>query len=177
MSLRLVLLLATVVLYFGPTDAALRCRPFYTRFRSRCYRYRGSPALTWVRAEKSCKADGGHLASVHNKGEERFMHTLWRTQRDQHTNTEMMIHFRNERARVPYVYIGLNDRKENGVYRWTDGSKFNYANWMPRNPSNTVRENAVFMWDLRSKGQWNDVIGNDEHLAGAYICKQRLIRD
>lgn len=35
-----------------------------------------------------------------------------------------------------WIWIGLNDRDRKGVYKWSDGTDFNYANWKPGEPSN-----------------------------------------
>lgn len=34
-----------------------------------------------------------------------------------------------------WIWIGLTDRQNEGDYKWTDGTVFNYTNWQPREPS------------------------------------------
>lgn len=86
----------------------------------------------------------------------------------------------NKKSRMPFVYIGLNDMEENGVFKWTDGTPYDYGqdNWLPRNPetSNTdlgLREDGVFIWDRQGNlGKWNDVNSRSRFLTGPSICKK-----
>lgn len=78
---------------------------------------------------------------------------------------------------APFVYIGLNDRAENGNFVWTDGSAVDYTNWMRNNPSTDAvwgpAEDGVMMWDRkRQRGKWNDVRSGSPLLKGPFICQK-----
>ena len=77
---------------------------------------------------------------------------------------------------APFLYIGLNDLKENGNFEWTDGTPVDYENWMRNNPSSNTAigqfENAVFIWDRKNVGRWNDVRATSPVLKGSFMCKQ-----
>lgn len=86
----------------------------------------------------------------------------------------------SSKSRVPFVYIGLNDIDDNGNFKWSDGTPYDYGHdmWLPRNPetANTklgLLEDGVMMWDRKSHmGRWNDVNSKSKHLLGPSICKK-----
>ena len=58
---------------------------------------------TWTAAEEHCGMNGGHLASVHSEEEQRKAGI--------------------EAGDEKYVWIGGSDQEEEGVWRWSDGSR------------------------------------------------------
>ena len=80
--------------------------------------YRGETTLeyklytikkNWVDAEAYCQSEGGHLASVLNEEEQE--------------QVSILANGHN------YVWLGGSDKQMEGVWRWTDGSVWNYTNW------------------------------------------------
>ncbi|WP_411025981.1 lectin-like protein, partial [Salmonella sp. s54496] len=172
MSLKLIGVLVLVLLQLGLIEA--HCRRYYTEFEGKCYRYYGNPVKNWEDAEASCVRRRGHLASIHNTEEEEFLQELWRSTRDFYTNVDVLSYFVAPISRAPFVYIGLNDRDLQNVYKWTDGTPFDFSDWMPIDPRpiDREREDGVFMWDRRgNKGRWNDVNSRSVNMLGPYICQ------
>ncbi|KAJ8029243.1 Galactose-specific lectin nattectin [Holothuria leucospilota] len=145
------------------------CPPFYTEYNGKCYRYRGSPALNWRDAEAQCVSEGGNLASIHSSDEQDFLHELWRTSRDENTNLDIYPFFRGV-SKAPFCYIGLNDVAKTGQLTWSDGTPYDYSNFMRANPTGG-NEDGVMMWDRLGLGKWNDVISKSKALVGSYICQ------
>uniref|UniRef100_A0AC34G7D0 C-type lectin domain-containing protein n=1 Tax=Panagrolaimus sp. ES5 TaxID=591445 RepID=A0AC34G7D0_9BILA len=112
--------------------------------------------------EKRCVELGGHLASIHSKEENDFVHKL-----------------RGNNS----VWIGQNKIANPGVdgtYTWTDGSPVDdfTVPWNQRQPKEKYT-NCVFMANnVDSNGEWNDYFC-DQNLPIAYspsppfaICKK-----
>ena len=125
--------------------------------------------------------EGAHLTSIHSEEEDKMVKDLWRLSRD--TTTFYLDDLVNQMAPVsvaPFVYIGLNDKDEEGTFAWTDGTPVDYTNWMGSEPRQDrqdlmQREDGVFIWDRKDVGKWNDVNEQSRILIGPFICKQPSI--
>ncbi|KAH3821446.1 hypothetical protein DPMN_123210 [Dreissena polymorpha] len=53
------------------------------------------------------------------------------------------------------VWIGLNDRKNEGQFVWTDGQAVNYANWLPGHVTHGSDEDCVALLPSNN-GSWDD---------------------
>jgi glucose/arabinose dehydrogenase len=97
-----------------------------------------SAALTWQQAEAEAVSLGGHLVTINDLAEQRWLASTF-----------------NDGQKL---WIGLNDRTTEGQFQWTSGQAVNYTNWAPGTPDNFgVGEDFVL---LRSDRTWNDVGGN-----------------
>ena len=96
-------------------------------------------------AQKECAAEGGHLASIH----------------DAKTN-EFLLGLIQVRSYIGGIY-------ENGQWKWSDGSAWDYENWRAGDPKNSaVLKYAEFDWT--KTGVWHNednIIGYDN----GYICQ------
>ena len=96
-------------------------------------------------AQKECAAEGGHLASIH----------------DAKTN-EFLLGLIQIRSYIGGIY-------ENGQWKWSDGSAWDYENWRAGDPKNSaVLKYAEFDWT--KTGVWHNednIIGYDN----GYICQ------
>ena len=72
---------------------------------------------TWSGAEAHCQAEGGHLASV----------VLDKSQLEVAAAAEA----------GGWVWLGGTDQEEEGVWRWSDGSTWNYTRWSPESSDGT----------------------------------------
>ena len=63
--------------YFSTTPNG--CSSGWIEFQGHCYQLNSLNLLTWVDAERDCTNKGGHLASVHSKAENDFIHSLYST--------------------------------------------------------------------------------------------------
>uniref|UniRef100_UPI003D9E6012 ladderlectin-like n=1 Tax=Halichoeres trimaculatus TaxID=147232 RepID=UPI003D9E6012 len=95
------------------------CPGGWARYHDRCFLYVGT-MKTWALAERHCQALGGNLASVHNDAEDSFIKEL--------------IHMvTNE---FPRTWIGGSDAQQEGIWLWSDGSRFTFTNWCSGQPNN-----------------------------------------
>ena len=68
------------------------------------------------------------------------------------------------------LWIGLDDIEEEGAFRWSDGNKLEYTNWMPGNPGDTLGgEDCVEFY--YPDGTWNDI--NCSWKVDGFICAHR----
>ncbi|KTF88270.1 hypothetical protein cypCar_00047601 [Cyprinus carpio] len=80
------------------------------------------------RAQKHCLDLGGNLASIH----------------DQRTNSFLKSFLKKCANAVPRTWIGGHDATKNGVWFWSDGSQFDYCDWLTGEPNNLGgHENCV----------------------------------
>ena len=106
--------------------------------------------LNWDNARSYCLSYGGDLVSVSNISEMDFITS------------------KTSKADIEYFWIGLNDRRKENVFVWSDGTPYNksiYSNWYPNEPNNAGGEDCVELF----KTQWND---NSCMKEKSYICER-----
>ncbi|XP_045569731.1 galactose-specific lectin nattectin-like [Salmo salar] len=96
------------------------CPPGWPCDATHCYHY-VPVQTTWPEAERKCLLLGGNLASVHSLPQYRFLQSV----------------ISNSTGKVQRTWIGANDAIKEGLWLWSDGSRFNYQNWAPGQPSNS----------------------------------------
>ena len=116
-------------------------------FRIRSLHVRG---LNWDNARSYCLSFDGDLVSVANRSEMEFI--------------------KNETSKAgsEYFWIGLNDRRKENVFVWSDGTPYNksiYSNWYPNEPNDFDGEDCVELFPT----QWND---NSCMKEKSYICER-----
>lgn len=165
--------LSLVVVTFFINDSLqcfTECPTFWTYFDSNCYRYFGSPFLSWRDAERFCINEGGHLVSIHSQKEQEFVEEYWFSSRDYVPN---LAYYSLVRKPFSFLYIGLQGKGHEGSYEWTDGSPLDYEHWLPGEPSGG-HEKGVMLWDRhnnKNRGRWNDVVPVTPRLYGPFMCK------
>nr|XP_024653981.1 uncharacterized protein LOC101472202 [Maylandia zebra] len=95
------------------------CPAGWTWFGGRCF-ILNSSLKTWTDAESSCQTLGGNLASFHSTAEYTFIRELTRTAAGSYTR----------------AWVGGNDRETETVWKWSDGSQFDFTNWGNGEPDN-----------------------------------------
>lgn len=76
--------------------------------------------------------------------------------------------------RVSQVWIGLNDRKVEGRYEWSDKSTSTYKNWTPLEPSGGVAgriSDCTVIDGNTQNGTWSM---SPCFFTRGYICKRKI---
>lgn len=124
---------------FGDSCYLFRVRSLYLR------------GLNWDNARSYCLSFGGDLASMSNKSEMDFVYS------------------KSSKARNEHYWIGLNDRQNESLFVWSDGTPYNrsvYSNWYRNEPNDRAGdEDCVEL--LRRR--WNDDNCKKEY---SYICER-----
>ncbi|XP_060598714.1 semaphorin-5A-like [Ruditapes philippinarum] len=95
----------------------------------------------WMYARKDCHRKGGHMLSITNAGEQAFISNLI-----------------SKGYVITTLWLGLDDRVNEGQFNWDTGVKVNYTNWAPgRNvdPYHDQRDCVVMI--VARYGKWDDV--------------------
>ncbi|XP_045074994.1 galactose-specific lectin nattectin-like [Coregonus clupeaformis] len=96
------------------------CPHGWPSYKKHCYHY--VPLVTtWPKAERKCLLLGGNLASVHSLPQYHFLQSV----------------IKKSTKKAQRTWIGANDAIKEGLWLWIDGSRFNYQNWAPGQPSNS----------------------------------------
>ena len=111
-----------------------------------------SESKNWTEAEEFCKWQGGHLVSVTSKA-----------------INEYVVEGKRQR-KISSVWVGGTDKKEEGVWTWTDCSSFKehkFTAWAHHQPSNGKGQDCVDHWSK----SWNDVKCSGEK---PFVCTKKL---
>ena len=116
-----------------------------------CY-YWSSEAKTWEAAEAFCQQRNGHLASITSDAINRYV-------------------LEGMKSRgLGRTWIGGNDIDEEGTWKWTDGSPFEFTFWKSGEPNNKGDEDCMELW-VGNKGRWNDKKCSAK---GNFVCSQKI---
>ncbi|XP_048089838.1 C-type mannose receptor 2-like isoform X1 [Alosa alosa] len=129
-------LLSALLLCCGGEAQECICPEGWSKYESHCFNV-VQDEKPWAEAESNCVRMGGHLASVHSKHESSIIEDL------------INKHIRNARD----TWIGGTDVAKEGVWVWSDGSRFDYTHWYAGEPNNYgVGQHCLHM----HKGKWDD---------------------
>ncbi|XP_070849871.1 ladderlectin-like [Chaetodon trifascialis] len=128
---------------------SLRCRCGWARYGRRCFRY-FPVAKTWALAQRICQANGGNLASVHNRYEDLYLRRLTRNR---------------------LTWIGLSDAQQERYWFWIDGTRVNYAAWARGQPNNSYRREHCVHMNWSAAKRWNDVQCSYRY---GFVCAKRM---
>ena len=136
------------------TSCLAECPQGWEVFENRCYLWVTNETRNGLSAERFCRksGEGGHLASVTSKEVHEYM-----LDRVGETETKK-------------VWIGATDAESEGVWKWEDGSPFNFQGWVHQ-PDGRTNENCAELYNTyensyNHKG-WNDL---DCHSNMNFVC-------
>ena len=87
-------------------------------YNSSCYKvFEVSTPINWLDAQSSCAIWGGNLTSITTERENNYLNTLITSS-------------------VGNCWIGLNDRDEEGMYTWIDGTAFTQPSFVTTSSNN-----------------------------------------
>ena len=95
--------------------------------------------MTWAAAAAYAESIGGHLVTVGDDAENRFL-----------------VNLAQERGSPHNFWIGLSDQVQEGIFLWVNGESSIYSNWNTGEPNNAGNEDYV-MLDYNACYFWNDV--------------------
>ncbi|XP_070552350.1 low affinity immunoglobulin epsilon Fc receptor-like [Ptychodera flava] len=99
----------------------------------RCYRV-FTARLNWCTAQRVCRRHRGTLVSIHNHRQNCIVRAYAR--------------------RYGNLWIGLNDIRVEGRFKWINRAPYNYRRWSRGEPNNYKNEDCVEMY---RNGHWNDL--------------------
>lgn len=88
-------------------------------------------ALDWKTAKSRCEAIGGHLVTISNEQENKFITAL---------ATKTLGDINNSG-----IWLGATDERKEGEWEWIDGTPFNYSAWFDGQPNGKDKENFCFL--------------------------------
>jgi hypothetical protein len=106
--------------------------------------------LRWHDADRACGELGGHLVTITSAAENEFVRGL-------------------AREGNHCVWLGVTDRKVEGVWEWVTGEPFDFSAWARGEPNNHMGgEHYGVMWRTRTGSTWNDTEATNRN---AYVCE------
>uniref|UniRef100_A0A3B4X378 Mannose receptor, C type 1b n=1 Tax=Seriola lalandi dorsalis TaxID=1841481 RepID=A0A3B4X378_SERLL len=132
-----------------PTEAVETgfCSSPWIPYNGHCF-HLNRTQKTWSDAQKACRKEGGDLVSIHNVEDQSFVISQLGY------------------ASTDELWIGLNDRKTEGLFDWTDHCTVSFTSWEFGKPSVfTDQENCVLI--KGENGNWADRVCGEKH---GFIC-------
>ncbi|XP_053186720.1 macrophage mannose receptor 1-like [Scomber japonicus] len=132
-----------------PTTADTRgfCSRPWIPYNNHCF-HLNRAKKSWSDAQRECRKEGGDLVSIRNVEDQSFVISqLGYGPTDE-------------------LWIGMNDRKKEGVFDWSDHSTVRFTSWEYESPSiSTDQKDCVL---IRGKiGNWADRVCEEKH---GFIC-------
>ncbi|XP_071348972.1 macrophage mannose receptor 1-like [Trachinotus anak] len=132
-----------------PTEAVETgfCSSPWIPYNGHCF-YLNRTQKTWSDAQKVCRKEGGDLVSIRNVEDQSFVIS--------------QLGF----ASTDELWIGLNDRKTEGLFDWIDHATVSFTSWEFGKPAVfTDQEDCVLI--RGENGNWADRVCGEKH---GFIC-------
>ncbi|KAI1902233.1 hypothetical protein AGOR_G00042600 [Albula goreensis] len=116
------------------------CPAGWKSVSGRCFKYIPG-SKDWATAEKTCRDNGGTLASVHSAEEHEAVKQAYRALS----------------GRDDSFWVGLSDCQKEGLWLWSDGSVFTFQKWNPGQPDNWHNDEDCVHTNVGGPKDWNDL--------------------
>ncbi|KAK2851136.1 hypothetical protein Q5P01_007412 [Channa striata] len=133
-------------------ECCKRCPSGWTQFGNKCYMFHFENK-DWADAEVACVAVSGNLAPVHSQEQYTFIKDIIKRS----TGSDV------------YTWVGGHDAAKEGVWLWTDGSKFDFKFWGKGEPNNSDKGENCLM--INYDGHGNDI---SCQMKSPFICAKNL---
>ncbi|XP_071348975.1 macrophage mannose receptor 1-like isoform X1 [Trachinotus anak] len=136
----------------NPTQAVQTgfCSSPWIPYNGHCF-HLNRDQKTWSEAQTECRNDGGDLVSIHNVEEQSFVISQLGY------------------ASTDELWIGLNDRKTEGLFDWIDHSTVSFTSWEFGKPAvSTDIQDCVLI--RGENGNWAGRVCEEKH---GFICMKR----
>ncbi|XP_019121793.1 macrophage mannose receptor 1 [Larimichthys crocea] len=139
-----------------PTEATQPrfCSSPWIPFNGHCF-YLNRTRRTWTDAQRECRKEGGDLVSIQNVEEQSFVISQLGY------------------ASTDELWIGLNDRKTEGLFDWSDHATVSFTSWEYGKPVvRSAQEDCVLI--KGENGNWADRVCSEKH---GYICMKSSVSE
>ncbi|XP_071943825.1 uncharacterized protein [Antedon mediterranea] len=119
------------------------CPSAYEQFKGSCYHFKLDVGLSFTDAQDYCSGKGGYLVVIDSEDENVYI-------------TQSMVDLTDK----TYVWIGINDIEEEGIWVPEAPMFTSYTNWNPGQPDNYVNydgEHCAHLQVQNGRGGWNDI--------------------
>uniref|UniRef100_A0A3Q2VRL7 Mannose receptor, C type 1b n=1 Tax=Haplochromis burtoni TaxID=8153 RepID=A0A3Q2VRL7_HAPBU len=138
----------------GPLDAPTEapesgfCTAPWIPYNGHCFYLYRNETKKWSDAQKACRKEGGDLVTIRNVEDQSFIISQLGY------------------ASTDELWIGLNDRKRERLFVWSDHSPVSYTSWDSREPTVTSEQEDCVL--IRGEnGNWADRVCDEKH---GFIC-------
>ncbi|CAL1527101.1 unnamed protein product [Lymnaea stagnalis] len=155
----------TSFLFSEQTEVDDACPPglpqdeFRQLYRDSCFYFVLYRVKDYVHAEQDCEGQGGKLAVVDSAAVQGFLV-------DKLVNAYKRPDIR--------VWIGLEDRDNDGTFVWADGTPLAYSNWAIGEGDHKHPGEVCALLDTRQRGKWYDFVCENKESLGyehSYVCQ------
>ncbi|XP_061173496.1 macrophage mannose receptor 1-like [Saccostrea echinata] len=121
------------------------CPPMFEQYLKSCFRFEVGP-VDQSKAQNICEQRKGNLASITSAYKYGFTRAIAAKQN------------------FTVYWIGLEKTKDAALYRWNDGTPYQFSHWNDSEPSQGPEEECIVSRD----GDWMDVPCAEKH---SYLCE------
>uniref|UniRef100_A0A3Q2WSD4 Mannose receptor, C type 1b n=1 Tax=Haplochromis burtoni TaxID=8153 RepID=A0A3Q2WSD4_HAPBU len=124
------------------------CTAPWIPYNGHCFYLYRNETKKWSDAQKACRKEGGDLVTIRNVEDQSFIISQLGY------------------ASTDELWIGLNDRKRERLFVWSDHSPVSYTSWDSREPTVTSEQEDCVL--IRGEnGNWADRVCDEKH---GFIC-------
>jgi len=135
------------------------CKEGWEENGDHCY-FLSTEKKNWFAAESFCQGEGGHLASIHSDA------------------TSDIVWGMMKRTSLSQIWIGGSDTGEEGVWKWTDCTPWDFTVWHKGQPSNSGDEDCLEVFQFNDQHgtkdankKWNDNTCSTEQ---GFVCSKKI---